>query len=406
VIRINIVSFIPQFGEFTMTNAESFLSRELDATNGILRLKAAFVARDFYPGLGRLGVKKYRVGKRGWICERWIASSVKAENVYKVENEGLSFIAFSKSKAKVSFAESLELIPRRMLGEKYAKEQNIRFGVLTKILDIGLPIPWHIHAKEEDAKKYWNMNGKEEAYYFLDSPVRGPLPYSHIGVHPDVTEDDLLPLLKRWNDDKVLDLSPAYRLNAGEGFHVFPGIPHAPGTALTLELQEESDVYNMLQAYCNGKILSRDIFLKGLPNEEAVADLIDWEKAKDPYFYRRYHTVPEKVVGDEEYGTEYWIFNPNRTWKFSGKELRVPPRRTFESRENGAYAILVWKGEGRVGNLKVKAGDSKSDELFVSYEAAVESHKITNTGRQELVLYKIFGPDVNRAAIIYNSLEY
>jgi len=391
-----------------MASTESLLNRELDATNGILRLRAAFVARDFYPGLGRLGVKKYRVGKRGWICERWIASSVRAENVYKVENEGLSFIAFSKSRAKVSFAQSLELIPSRMLGEKYAKEHDNRFGVLTKILDIGVPIPWHIHAREEDAKKYWNMKGKEEAYYFLDSPVRGPLPYSHIGVHSDVTRDDILPLLKRWNDDKVLDLSPAYRLNAGEGFHVFPGIPHAPGTALTLELQEESDVYNMLQAYCNGKILSRDIFLKGLPSEEAVVDLIDWEKAKDPYFYNRYHTVPEKVAspGEEEYGVEYWAFNPNRTWKFSGKELRVPPGRAFESRENGAYAILVWKGEGRVGNLRVKAGDSKLDELFVSYEAAVEPHKIADTGRQELVLYKIFGPDVNRAAIIYNSLEY
>jgi len=391
-----------------MADAESILNRELDATNGILRLKAAFVARDFYPGLGRLGVKRYRVGKRGWICERWIASSVRAENVYKVENEGLSFIDFSRSRVKVSFAESLELIPGRMLGEKYAKEHENRFGVLTKILDIGLPIPWHIHAREEDAKKYWNMNGKEEAYYFLDSPVRGPLPYSHIAVHPDVTRDDLLPLLKRWNDDKVLDLSPAYRLNAGEGFHIFPGIPHAPGTALTLELQEESDVYNMLQAYCNGKILSRDIFLKGLPNEEAVVDLIDWEKAKDSYFYRRYHTVPERVVGsgEGEYGVEYWVFNPNRTRRFSGKELRVPPGKTFESRENGAYAILVWRGEGRVGNLKVKAGDFRLDELFVSCEAAVEPHEITNTGKRELVLYKIFGPDVNIAPIIYDSLEY
>jgi len=105
----------------------------------------------------------------------------KTENVYKVENEGLSFIAFFKSRAEVSLAQSLELIPSRMLGEKYGKEHNNRFGVLTKILDIGVPIPWHIHAREEDAKKYWNMNGKEEAYYFLDSPVRGPVPYSHIG---------------------------------------------------------------------------------------------------------------------------------------------------------------------------------------------------------------------------------
>jgi len=67
---------------------------------------------------------------------------------------------------------------------------------------------------------------------------------------------------------------------------------------------------------------------------------------------------------------------------------------------------LVWSGEGGVGNLRVKAEDSKLDELFVSYEVAVEPHKITNTGRQELVLYKIFRPDVNRATIIYNSLEF
>jgi len=71
----------------------------------------------------------------------------------------------------------------------------------------------------------------------------------------------------------------------------------------------------MLQAYCNGKILSRDIFLKGLPSEEAVVDLIDWEKAKDPYFYSRYHTLPERAAspGEEEYGVEYWAFSPNRT---------------------------------------------------------------------------------------------
>jgi len=66
-----------------------------------------------------------------------------------------------------------------------------------------------------------------------------------------------LPIVKRWNDDKVLDLSPAYRLNIGEGYHLFPGIPHAPGTALTLEIQEESDVYNMLQALVNGVLLRR-----------------------------------------------------------------------------------------------------------------------------------------------------
>jgi len=98
-----------------------------------------------------------------------------------------------------------------------------------------------------------------------------------------------------------------------------------------------------LQAYCNGKLLPKDILLKGLPNEETVLDLISWEKARDPQFYRKYHTIPEKIKADIKRGggVEHWIFNPNRTSLFSGKELRIPPGGAFESQENGAYAALI-----------------------------------------------------------------
>jgi hypothetical protein len=376
---------------------------------GILRMKPTYVARDNYPGLGRLGIKKFKVGVRGWLCERWIASSVLADNVHKVPDEGLSYVNLSKIKAKMSFTEALELDPGRMLGDAYAKQHDNRFGALTKILDIGLPIGWHIHARKEDAKKYWNMNPKEEAYYFLDTPNRGPLPYSHLGVHTWVTADDVLLIVKRWNDDKTLDLSPAYRLNIGEGFHVFPGIPHAPGTALTLEIQEESDVFNMLQAVVNGillpKTMVRGSSASSVPDEETVMRLIDWEKSTDPEFYRKYHTVPE-ALGEpkENEPIERWIYNPNRSWKFSGKELKVPPGKSFESKENGAYALLAWKGRGRAEDLTVKAGNDLMDELFLSYEAATEKHVIENVGKEELVLYKLFGPDVNKQTIIYSRV--
>jgi len=99
--------------------------------------------------------------------------------MFKVPNEGLSYINLTKSAVKMTFTEALELSAGRMLGDAYAKQHDNRFGVLTKILDIGLPVAWHIHARKEDAKKYWNANPKEEAYYFLDTPDRGPLPYSH-----------------------------------------------------------------------------------------------------------------------------------------------------------------------------------------------------------------------------------
>jgi len=383
-----------------MVDRFKVIERELDSTGGVLRMKPAYVARDSYPGLGRLGIRKFKVGIRGWICERWIASSVLADNVHKVPNEGLSCINLTRKGVRMSFTEALELNPSRMLGDAYAKQHDNRFGVLTKILDIGLPVAWHIHARKEDAKKYWNMNPKEEAYYFLDAPNRGPLPYSHLGVHSRVTADDVLPIVKRWNDDKVLDLSPAYRLNIGEGYHLFPGIPHAPGTALTLEIQEESDVYNMLQALVNGVLLPKEAMLRGLPDEESVMRLIDWQKASDPEFYRKYHTVPETIGEPKEGGPiERWIFNPNRSWKFSGKELKIPSGKSFESKENGAYALLAWKGRGRVKDVPVKAGDDSMDELFVTYEAATEKHMIANIGKQELVLYKLFGPD--EAPVIY-----
>lgn len=390
-----------------MTKEEAILRKELDATDGILKLAPSFVARTSYPGMGRLGLEEYYVSpERGWICERWLASSVEAINPVKVEDEGLSLISFTQGQGKVSLRDALQIYPERMLGDKYAREHDNRFGVLTKVLDIGTPIPWHIHAREEDARKYWNMNGKEEAYYYLDTGNRGPLPYSHIGVHSHVTEDDLILILKRWNDDKVLDLSPAYRLNIGEGFHIFPGVTHAPGTALTLEAQEESDVYNMLQAVCDGRPIPKEDMLRGLPDEETVAKLIDWERSRDPLFYKKYHTVPTEIDDPENggKGVERWVFNPNRTRKFCGREVTVLPGQAFESLEQGAYAVFVWKGQGEIGQVKVQGGNLAMDELFVSAEAAAQPHKITNTGKDELVLYKMFGPNVHKVTMIYDHM--
>jgi mannose-6-phosphate isomerase class I len=381
------------------------LQQELELTKGILRLKPAFVARDHYRGLKRIGIKKDYIGKRGWLCERWIASCTEtslSNNLFRPEDEGLSFINFNKNDVKLSFKEALHLLPERMLGKRYARKHNDTFGVLSKLLDIGSPIAYHIHPREKDARTFWNMNPKEEAYYYLETEKKGSLPYSHLGLHPYIRPKDLLLILKRWNDDKILDLSPAYRLNFREGFHLFAGIPHAPGTALTLELQEESDVSNLLQAVVNNKQMTKERMLKGLKSEEEVLKLIDWEKSKDPEFYRKYHTQPEKIRGDNEGFCEYWVFNPNRTVKFSGKEVRIKPGASYEVTEKGAYALLAWKGKGEIEDIAIIARDHYADELFISFETAIIPHTVRNTGNEELVFYKIFGADVNIEPLIYS----
>ena len=65
--------------------------------------------------------------------------------------------------------------------------------------------------------------------------------------------DLLLPYLVEWKDDLILRFARAYLQCPDEGFHLPAGGLHGPGTALTIELQEDSDVFAMLQAM-NGVI--------------------------------------------------------------------------------------------------------------------------------------------------------
>lgn len=372
-------------------NLEKVLGEVLDKEEGILRLKPTFVARETYPALGRLGITNYSAGKRGWYCERWLASSVEAKGPTQLENEGLSEIDVKGY--KIFLRDALAILPERLLGESYARAHNNRFGVLTKILDIGRQIPMHLHAKAYHASKYWNSNPKDEAYYYLEHPNKGPLPYIHAGLHPDVTKEEILEIIKRWNDDKILDLSPAYRMNIGEGFYIPSGILHAPGTALTLEVQEESDVYTMFQAKIDDTILPKDKYLlNGPKTEEEALELIDWEENTDPKFYRKHHLIPKPII-EESTVKEYWIFDPKILKKFSGKKLVLSKGVRIKQNEKGAFLLLTYKGKGAVNRVEVEGGSPGKDELFVSYEAS-KAFIIENTGNEELVAFKIFGPDV------------
>ena len=70
------------------------IEKALAAQGGILRLEPAWVARDFLPPGKRLGLneEQYDVGERGWICERWIGSTTKADNRVGPPDEGLSYV--------------------------------------------------------------------------------------------------------------------------------------------------------------------------------------------------------------------------------------------------------------------------------------------------------------------------
>ena len=385
------------------TNKRATVEKAIASGNGILRLEPAWVARDFLPPGRRLGLKEseYAVGERGWISERWLGSTTKADNRISPPDEGLSYLALEG--VRVSVKEAVEAAGDLVMGAEYAKTHR-GLGRLAKIYDFAARIPYHLHQRQEDAALVGH-NSKEEAYYFPEDLDVGPHPETFFGVHPSIVErkqyDLLLPYLVEWKNDLILRHSRAYLLVPGEGFHLPAGGLHAPGTALTIELQEDSDVFAFLQAEVAGKIVSKELLYKDVRQadrrrlgERAVLNQVDWELSGDPYFYENRHTSPQPVAGSgQPGGEEHWIYYNTR--KFSGKRLVVKPGRKYTSVDRGVYNILVWRGSGRYDGHEVAAGDFRRDELLVCHGRATSPLGVENTGRDNLLIIKFFGPDIN-----------
>ncbi|MGA2480176.1 MAG: hypothetical protein ABSG63_15595 [Spirochaetia bacterium] len=385
------------------TDVRSTVEKALSAGNGILRLEPAWVARDFLPPGRRLGLKEsqYALGERGFICERWLGSTTKADNRISLPDEGLSYLALEGQ--RITLKAAVDAAGDLIMGAPYAKTHK-GLGRLAKIFDYEERLPYHIHQGQEAMNKL-GRNSKEEAYYFPEGVDMGKHPETFFGVHPSIVEkkqqDLLLPYLVEWKNDLILRFARAYLQCPDEGFHLPAGGLHGPGTALTIELQEDSDVFAMLQAMNGGHLISKDLLWKDVHpddrkrlGERAVLEQVDWQLSGDPFFYENRHTSPQPVPGTKQPGgEEFWVYYNTR--KFSGKKVVVQPGGKISTVDKGVYNILVWKGRGRFGGVEVAAGDFAADELLVSHARAVTPLTVENTGREELVIIKFFGPDIN-----------
>lgn len=369
--------------------AEDNLDRVLDG--GVLPFLPTFVRR-FYKDGGRLGLSRRPATTalarhRVWRPERWIASTVFAAQPFPSSGEGQSRLAMRG--VTMTFREALALRGERMLGAARLRAYGSDFPVLIKILDPAEPIPMHFHARNEDVRRHprrfpGQRFGKDEAYYFLPAP-KGLIPYTHVGLHPSVTRRILEQAIERGHDH-VLELSPVFYQRAGEGFFVPAGIPHRPGTALTLEIQQPSDVYTLLERSSGGRPLSHQQIHPGFSTLRQALDLIDFEAACAGDFLERHRLIPESVAETRgRGGAEVWIFPP-RLVKFSGKRLVVRTR--FESQERGPYVVLVWRGRGRLLNRRLAPGV----EMLVTAEAAVRPH-IYQADEAPFEVFKLFPPD-------------
>jgi hypothetical protein len=379
------------------------VERALSEYDGILPLEPAWVARDFLPAGRRLGLPDdaYDLGERGEMCERWLGSTTNADNRVGPADEGLSYLALDGPE-RITLKDAIDADPSALMGSEYAAT-HAGLGRLAKIFDYRGRLPLHLHQRQEHAALV-GRRSKDEAYYFPPGVDMGLHPETFLGLHPSVADegnhDLLLPYLEDWDSDLILRHSRAYLQVPEEGFFVPSGVLHGPGTALTIELQEDSDVFAMLQALNDGTLISKELLWKDVRKEDRellgerfILELIDWRENGDPCFYENHHLTPRPVDSSaQDGGEEYWIFYD--TTKFSGKKLLVRPGSSYLARDPGVHTIFVWSGKGTYGGIPVEGGSPGNDELFVTRDRANRGVEIRNTGSEDLFIIKFFGPDL------------
>lgn len=201
-------------------------------------------------------------------------------------------------------------------------------------------------------------------------------------------------------DNKLLDLSRAYKLTLDTGWDVPPGVLHAPGSLCTYEPQFASDVYAMYQSVLyGGQCVPEELLWKDCPDEEKgnfdyLMDVIDWKANTDPNFSKNRFMAP-KVIWENQSGCEEWICYKCK--EVSAKRLTINPGQTVTVIDKAAYGFILLQGRGKFGVWDIETptliryGELTNDEFFVTEKAAKDGVVIVNTSKTEpIVMLKHF----------------
>lgn len=375
---------------------------------GIFRLAPNWVPRSFcIPGRRiKLHPDDYYAlgGERGGIDERWLGCTTAAENgPLTGRNEGISHLV-AEDGTLVPLTEAVEELGAELLGERIWSEYKC-WPVYSKFFDNLGPLPHHIHHTDQHAALV-GQRGKPESYYFPPQLNNhgGHFPFTFFGFEPGTTKEQVRECLVNFTkgDNKLTNLSKAYRLETGTGWDVPPGVLHAPGSLCTYEPQFASDVYAMWQSLVDDQIISQELLWKNCP-EDRIGDFdylisnMDWELNIDPEFAKHRFMRPVENARKTEGAVDKWI--SYRCPKVSAKELTVLPGQTAVVKDAAAYGLIMMQGHGTINGMPletpalIRYGQLTNDEYFVSEDAARKGVRIVNhSSCDPIVMLKHFGP--------------
>jgi hypothetical protein len=394
----------------------SLLTQTFEQGKGILRLVPVFVPRRFSKAGMRLRLHPddyYALGtRRGSIKERWFSSVIQCMNgPLAPADEGMSYVLpFSeKLSEKFLLKETVDVLGEQIVGKELMQKYG-GWPMYSKFFDYQAPLFHHLHLGFDTAAAVGRL-GKPEAYYFPPqmNNYPGEFPVTYFGFDPDVTKDMVRERLLRYEagDNRITELSRAYRIELGTGWYTPPGVVHAPGSYLTYEPQWNSDVNSVYENITSNEIYPYEFLVENCPedkkrNIDYVLGLMDWEKNIDPHYKKTYFRSPIVCGHSDEKHTEKWITYANDY--IAAKELTIAPGQTVTVKDAAAYGCIIIQGHGKFGVYDAEAsvilryGQASNDEYFVSEPAAKQGVVITNQSKfQPMVILKHFGPNNQEA---------
>lgn len=394
----------------------SLAAKALEQGKGIVRLAPNWVPRSFcVPGRRiKLHPDDYYAlgGERGGIDERWFSSTTPADNgPLTSPNEGLSFIVFEDGGKTQRFLlrDAVAELKGQLIGSRLWNKYQC-WPMYSKFFDNKGALPHHIHHRDEHANLTGQM-GKPEAYYFPPQANNygGDFPYTFFGLAPGTTREQVRQCLVNFikGDNKITNLSQAFRLEVGTGWDVPPGVLHAPGSLCTYEPQMASDVFAIYQSITGDTVMPKELLWKDTPKDRIddidwLLDVIDWEVNLDPNFKDNRFMRPKPVGSVEQMKSRGYIENwiCYKSPAFSAKELTVLPSAAVTIKEAAAYGMILMQGHGTMGVWDIETpaliryGQLTHDEYFVSEDAARAGVRIVNPSRTEpIVMLKHFGAE-------------
>ena len=395
-----------------MKNNTNKIHETFDQGKGILQLIPVFVPRRFSKAGRRLRLHPddyYALGtKRGSIKERWFSSVIPAMNgELAPADEGMSYVLpFSgKLSEKFLFKAAVDELKGTIVGNDLMTKYG-GWPMYSKFFDYLAPLFHHLHLGFDAAAAVGRL-GKPEAYYFPPQMNNHPgeFPVTYFGFDPDVTREMVRERLLRYEagDNRITELSRAYRIELGTGWYTPPGVVHAPGSCLTYEPQWNSDVNSVYENITSNEVFPYEFLVENCPPDKKrdidyVLSLMDWEKNVDPHYRKHYFRPPVVCPASDERHVEKWVVYANDY--FAAKELTILPNQTVTIKDGAAYGCILLQGNGKFGvydaeaSMMLRYGQASNDEYFVSEAAAKAGVVISNLSRfHPMVILKHFGPN-------------